>query len=141
MTSTKTEKRNNVWIWPSEEKEIFHPLLRNEIDDELSKSQIDTDALKELLEELILQEECLDEIDAAVEEETKTDDLKEEVARALEYKEHLTLRKTRIRRVCKKTQRDAIYLSIYLSINLISTYLSIHPSIHPPTYLHTCLSV
>lgn len=87
--------------------------LLSKIDDELDKSQSDIDVLEELVEQIKLKEEHLIKIDGEVEEETKMDDLEEfgKVSRVLEYKEHITLKKTKIRRMFRKTQGDALSVS------------------------------
>ena len=68
--------------------------LLNKMDDELGKIQCDHDAL----EVLIIKEECLYKLDGEIEKKTETDDMEAEVARALEYQDHIILRKTKARR-------------------------------------------
>lgn len=78
----------------------------SEVDAELSKEAADTDLLEEFLEELFLKEECLDKIDEEIEEQTKAGDLEDEATRAMEYEEHITLRKTKIRRALRRQRGD-----------------------------------
>ena len=81
--------------------------LINKIDDELVKERPDHDALEELLEQLILKEDYLTKMDLDVEEQTATEDIEDEVSRALEYKDHISLRKTRTRRALRRAKDDA----------------------------------
>lgn len=82
MTRTKTEKKNG---WPSNKEKSFNLCFYNQ-DAELSKEAADADLLEGFLEQL-LKEECLDKIDGEI-EQTKKDDLEDEVTRTMEYKEH-----------------------------------------------------
>ena len=81
--------------------------LINKIDDKLVKERPDHDALEELLEQLILKEDYLTKMDLDVEEQTATEDIEDEVSRALEYKDHISLRKTRTRRALRRAKDDA----------------------------------
>ena len=71
------------------------------------KNLSDPDILEELMEQLFITEECLDKMDREVEEGTKTDDLEDEVTQMLEYKDHTTLRKTKMKRAIRKAQYSA----------------------------------
>lgn len=81
--------------------------ILSKVDAELSKEAADLERLEELMEQMLLKEECLDKIDGEIKEQTETDDLEDEVTRAMEYKEQITLRKTKIRRALRREQRDA----------------------------------
>lgn len=65
------------------------------------------------MEQLLVKEECSETIDGEIKEQTKMDDLDEEVTRAIEYREHIISRKTKIGIVLRKAQRDAVSVSSY----------------------------
>lgn len=86
----------------------------SKIDDELGKDMPNSAVLEELMEQLLAKEDCLEKIDGEIEEQTKTDDL-EEVSRAIEHKEHITRRKTKIRRALRKVQENSASVSSYVA--------------------------
>lgn len=61
----------------------------------------------------LVKEESLEKIDGEIEEQTKTNDLEEEMSKAIEYKEHITRRKTKIRRALRKGREDSASVSSY----------------------------
>ena len=52
--------------------------ILSKVDNALSREPPDPDLLEELMEQMLLKEECLDKIDGEIEEETKMDELEED---------------------------------------------------------------
>lgn len=72
--------------------------VRSKIDEELLKEKSNVDILEELMEQLLITEDCLDKKDGEVKEETKTEDLEDE-ANTEKKKERYEKRKTQLKKL------------------------------------------